>query len=164
MTEATATAGALRRPPGEGGSARPDGPSRRRIAYGGRRIAATGVRTGAGAGKDRRRPLWTSTGVKHPAYRDAPHGDDPVASGTADTRPGATPETAADHGVAPADTVTGSPAGTPAGLASAEAPGISTDDVVTRMEDEGVAEFEAAWRDVLDAVTKSPTSKGVDAE
>jgi transaldolase len=35
---------------------------------------------------------------------------------------------------------------------------------VQQLEDEGVAKFEAAWQDLLDAVTKSLNSKGVDGE
>ncbi|WP_307047648.1 hypothetical protein [Streptomyces achromogenes] len=168
MTEATATAGALRHLSEEGVRARPDGLPRRRIASGGRWSAAAGARTGAAAeaeaGKGRRRPLGASTGVKHPAYRDTPYGDDPVAPGTADGRPEAMPETAAGHGAHPGGTVPWGPAGSAAGLASVQAPGISADEMVTRLADEGVAEFEAAWQDLLDAVAKSPTIKGVDAE
>ncbi|WP_306947434.1 hypothetical protein [Streptomyces sp. B4I13] len=172
MTEATATAGALRHLSEEGVRARPDGLPRRRIASGGRWSAAAGARTGTGAGaaaaaearKGRRRPLGASTRVKHPAYRDTPYGDDPVAPGTADGWPEAMPETAAGHGAHPGGTVTGGPAGAAAGLASVQAPGISPDEMVTRLADEGVAEFEAAWQNLLDAVAKSPTIKGVDAE
>ena len=42
--------------------------------------------------------------------------------------------------------------------------GISYDEVVRQLEHEGVAKFEAAWQDLLDAVTKSMNSKGVDEE
>ncbi|MFS8203054.1 transaldolase, partial [Streptomyces sp. CWNU-52B] len=38
------------------------------------------------------------------------------------------------------------------------------DEVVQLLEDEGVEKFEAAWGKLLDAVTVSLNSKGVDGE
>lgn len=158
VTEATAPAGAPRRPSEKDVRARPEGPSRRRTGPGGPRSEAPG------AGANRRRPLWASTGVKHPAYRDTLDGNDPVAPDTARTGPGTAPEAAADHGEVTGDTAAGGPPGAAGGLVAVEAPGLSPNEAVTRLEDEDVAEFEAAWQDLLDAVTKSPMSKGVDAE
>ncbi|WP_449349153.1 transaldolase family protein, partial [Streptomyces shaanxiensis] len=108
--------------------------------------------------------LWASTGVKDPAYKDTLYVDDLVAPGTVNTMPEATLNAAADHGVITGDTVTGGYAQARADLAAVEALGISYDEVVRQLEDEGVAKFEAAWQDLLDAVTKSMDSKGVDAE
>jgi len=51
-----------------------------------------------------------------------------------------------------------------ADLAAVERLGISYDEVVKLLEDEGVAKFETAWNDLLDAVAKSLDSKGVDGE
>ncbi len=42
--------------------------------------------------------------------------------------------------------------------------GVPYDEVVTRLEDECVAKFEAAWEDLLSTVRKSLQSKGADAE
>ncbi|MFF1545660.1 transaldolase [Streptomyces sp. NPDC058291] len=118
----------------------------------------------AGAGANRQRPLWASTGVKDPAYKDTLYVDELVAPGTVNTMPEATLNAAADHGDITGDTVTGGYAAARADLAAVEALGVSYDEVVTRLEDEGVAKFAAAWQDLLDAVTRSLTSKGVDAE
>ncbi|WP_406005793.1 transaldolase [Streptomyces sp. NBC_00637] len=118
----------------------------------------------AGAGANRQRPLWASTGVKDPAYKDTLYVDDLVAPGTVNTMPEATLDATADHGDITGDTVTGGYARARADLAAVEALGISYDEVVTRLEDEGVAKFAVAWQDLLDAVTKSLMSKGVDAE
>ncbi|MGW0872214.1 transaldolase [Streptomyces sp. NPDC002740] len=118
----------------------------------------------AGAGANRQRPLWASTGVKDPAYKDTLYVDDLVAPGTVNTMPEATLNATADHGDITGDTVTGGYAQARADLAAVEALGISYDEVVTRLEDEGVAKFAVAWQDLLDAVTKSLMSKGVDAE
>ncbi|MFK4122095.1 transaldolase [Streptomyces longwoodensis] len=118
----------------------------------------------AGARATKQRPLWASTGVKDPAYKDTLYVDELVAPGTVNTMPEATLNAVADHGVISGDTVTGGYAQARADLAAVERLGISYDEVVRRLEDEGVAKFEAAWQELLDAVTKSLDNKGVDAE
>ncbi|MFD9390912.1 transaldolase [Streptomyces sp. NPDC060000] len=117
-----------------------------------------------GARANRQRPLWASTGVKDPAYKDTLYVDELVAPGTVNTMPEATLNATADHGDITGDTVTGGYARARADLAAVESLGISYDEVVTRLEEEGVAKFAVAWQDLLDAVTKSLMSKGVDAE
>ncbi|MCZ9340372.1 transaldolase, partial [Streptomyces sp. TRM76130] len=118
----------------------------------------------AAAGAHRQRPLWASTGVKDPAYRDTLYVEELVAPGTVNTMPEATLEATADHGDVRGDTVTGGYAQARADLAAVERLGISYDEVVEQLEREGVTKFEAAWQDLLDAVTKSLDSKGVDGE
>ncbi|MFF7790668.1 transaldolase [Streptomyces sp. NPDC007991] len=127
--------------------------------FAGRRWQALG-----GARANRQRPLWASTGVKDPAYKDTLYVDELVAPGTVNTMPEATLNAVADHGDVQGDTVTGGYAQARADLAAVERLGISYDEVVRQLEDEGVAKFEVAWQDLLDAVTKSLNSKGVDAE
>ncbi|GAA2761508.1 transaldolase [Streptomyces paradoxus] len=117
-----------------------------------------------GAGANRQRPLWASTGVKDPAYKDTLYVDELVAPGTVNTMPEATLNAVADHGDVRGDTVTGGYDRARADLAAVERLGIAYDEVVRQLEDEGVAKFEVAWQDLLDAVTKSLDSKGVDAE
>ncbi|MER5216534.1 transaldolase [Streptomyces sp. NPDC002838] len=118
----------------------------------------------AGAKANKQRPLWASTGVKDPAYKDTLYVDELVAPGTVNTMPEATLNATADHGEITGNTVTGGYAQARADLAAVERLGISYDEVVRQLEDEGVAKFEVAWQDLLDAVTKSLNSKGVDAE
>ncbi|MEU1055714.1 transaldolase [Streptomyces sp. NPDC005876] len=118
----------------------------------------------AGTGANRQRPLWASTGVKDSAYRDTLYVEELVAPGTVNTMPEATLDATADHGDVQGDTVTGGYAQARADLAAVEKLGISYDEVVEQLEREGVAKFEAAWQDLLDAVTKSLMSKGVDGE
>ncbi|MET8583185.1 transaldolase [Streptomyces collinus] len=115
------------------------------------------------AGANRQRPLWASTGVKDPAYKDTLYVDELVAPGTVNTMPEATLRAAADHGEITGDTVTGGYEQARADLAAVERLGISYDEVVRQLEDEGVAKFGTAWQELLDAVTKSLDSKGVDA-
>ncbi|CAM5260663.1 Transaldolase OS=Streptomyces tendae OX=1932 GN=tal PE=3 SV=1 [Streptomyces tendae] len=118
----------------------------------------------AGAGANPQRPLWASTGVKDPAFRDTLYVEELVAPGTVNTMPEATLDAAADHGDVRGDTVTGGYAQARADLAAVERLGVPYDEVVEQLEREGVAKFEAAWDDLLAAVTKSLDSKGVDGE
>ncbi|MGW3094566.1 transaldolase [Streptomyces sp. NPDC001102] len=118
----------------------------------------------AGARANKQRPLWASTGVKDPAYKDTLYVDELVAPGTVNTMPEATLNATADHGEITGDTVTGGYEQAHADLTAVEALGISYAEVVQQLEDEGVAKFEVAWQELLDAVTKSLDSKGVDAE
>ncbi|MFJ3800786.1 transaldolase [Streptomyces sp. NPDC090088] len=117
----------------------------------------------AGAKANKQRPLWASTGVKDPAYKDTLYVDELVAPGTVNTMPEGTLNATADHGDIHGDTVTGGYAQARADLAAVEKLGISYDEVVGKLEDEGVAKFEVAWQELLDAVAKSLDSKGVEA-
>ncbi|GGJ50945.1 transaldolase 1 [Streptomyces brasiliensis] len=117
----------------------------------------------AGDRANKQRPLWASTGVKDPAYKDTLYVDELVAPGTVNTMPEATLNATADHGEITGDTVTRGYAQARADLDAVERLGISYDEVVRQLENEGVAKFEVAWHDLLAAVTKSLESKGVDA-
>jgi transaldolase len=106
----------------------------------------------AAAGAHPQRPLWASTGVKDPAYRDTMYVVDLVAPGTVNTMPEATLDAVADHGVVPADSVRGTYAEAKQVLADLEAAGVSYDDVVQVLEDEGVDKFEVSWNELLGSV------------
>ncbi|GAX48904.1 transaldolase [Streptomyces olivochromogenes] len=118
----------------------------------------------APAGANKQRPLWASTGVKDPSYKDTLYVDELVAPGTVNTMPEGTLNATADHGDIHGDAVTGGYAQARADLAAVEGLGISYDEVVNQLEDEGVSKFEAAWEDLLDAVATSLSSKGVEGE
>ncbi|KOG23128.1 MULTISPECIES: transaldolase [Streptomyces] len=98
---------------------------------------------------NKQRPLWASTGVKDPAYKDTLYVVDLVAPGTVNTMPEATLEATADHGEVTGDTIRGTYEQSRAELAAVEELGISYDDVVQLLEDEGVDKFEASWNDLL---------------
>jgi transaldolase len=117
-----------------------------------------------GTKANKQRPLWASTGVKDPSYKDTLYVDELVAPGTVNTMPEATLNATADHGDIHGDTVTGGYAQARADLDAVERLGISYDVVVKQLEDEGVDKFEVAWQDLLDAVAKSLSGKGGDAE
>jgi transaldolase len=109
-------------------------------------------KTLAAKGAKPQRPLWASTGAKDPAYKDTMYVDDLVVAGTVNTMPEATLDAEADHGEPPADAVHGTYAAAHKVIADLESLGVSYDDVVRVLEDEGVEKFEASWNELLDAV------------
>ncbi|MPY62254.1 transaldolase [Streptomyces spongiae] len=115
-------------------------------------------------GAHKQRPLWASTGVKDPAYKDTLYVDELVAPGTVNTMPEATLNATAERGAVKGDTVSGGYAQARADLSAVEALGIPYDEVVKLLEDEGVAKFAVAWQELLGAVAKSLSRKGVDGE
>ncbi|MFH8475595.1 transaldolase [Streptomyces sp. NPDC018000] len=100
---------------------------------------------------NKQRPLWASTGVKNPAYKDTLYVDDLVAPGTVNTMPEATLDATADHGQITGDTIAGTYEQARAELDAVAKLGISYDDVVQLLEDEGVEKFEASWIDLLNS-------------
>ncbi|WP_042413869.1 transaldolase [Streptacidiphilus anmyonensis] len=114
----------------------------------------------AAAGAKPQRPLWASTGVKDPNYDDTMYVVDLVAPGTVNTMPEATLDAVADHGVVRGDTVTPNYADAKAVLDQVAALGISYDDVVQVLEDEGVEKFEISWKELLETVQQSLDAKG----
>ncbi|PRH78432.1 transaldolase [Streptomyces solincola] len=101
------------------------------------------------AGAHPQRPLWASTGVKDPQYKDTLYVDDLVAPGTVNTMPEATLEAVGDHGEITGDTVAGTYEQARADIAAVEKLGISIAEVVQLLEDEGVEKFESSWNDLL---------------
>ncbi|BBJ44613.1 transaldolase [Streptomyces antimycoticus] len=101
------------------------------------------------ANANKQRPLWASTGVKDPAYKDTMYVTDLVAPGTVNTMPEATLEAVADHGEISGDTVRGTYEQAKADIDALAGIGISYDDVVQVLEDEGVEKFESSWNDLL---------------
>ncbi|MEV6160621.1 transaldolase [Streptomyces sp. NPDC052052] len=100
---------------------------------------------------NKQRPLWASTGVKNPAYKDTLYVDDLVAPGTVNTMPEATLDATADHGEITGNTIAGTFEQARADLDAVAKLGISYDDVVQLLEDEGVEKFEASWIDLLNS-------------
>jgi transaldolase len=98
------------------------------------------------------RPLWASTSTKDPSLPDTMYVVDLVTADTVNTMPEATLHATADHGVLRGDTVHGTYDESRALFASLEALGISYDDVVQVLEDEGVSKFEASWTEMLGTI------------
>jgi transaldolase len=103
------------------------------------------------AGANKQRPLWASTGVKDPAYPDTLYVTELVAPNTVNTMPEATLDATAEHGEVTGDTVRGAYEQAKAELGAIGAIGVSYDDVVQVLEDEGVEKFETAWNELLES-------------
>ncbi|MFC1440992.1 transaldolase [Streptacidiphilus sp. N1-10] len=109
----------------------------------------------AEAGAKPQRPLWASTGVKDPSLDDTLYVVELVAPGTVNTMPEATLDAVAHHGAVHGDTVTGGYRAAQAVMDELAGLGISYDDVVRVLEDEGVQKFETSWKELLDSVAES---------
>jgi transaldolase len=83
---------------------------------------------------------------------------DLVAPDTVNTMPEGTIEATADHGEITGDAVTSNYADAQGVIDKLDELGISYDDVVQVLEDEGVSKFEASWKDLV-ATVKSELDK-----
>jgi transaldolase len=100
------------------------------------------------------RPLWASTGVKDPAYKDTMYVVDLVARGIVNTMPEKTMDAVADHGEITGDTITPNYGDAQKVLDDLEALGVSYNDVVQVLEVEGVDKFEKSWDELLAEATE----------
>ncbi len=98
------------------------------------------------------RPLWASTGVKDPAYPDTLYVTELVVADTVNTMPEKTLQAFADHGEVEGDRVTGRYDEARQVIADLEAKGIGYDEVVAKLEKEGLEKFDASWAELLDSV------------
>ncbi len=106
------------------------------------------------------RPLWASTSTKNPAYRDTMYVEDLVAPHTVNTMPEATLHATADHGELRGDTIDGTYDESRTVFDELEELGISYDDVVAVLEDEGVRKFADSWQDLLGTISSQLDQAG----
>jgi len=106
----------------------------------------------AAKGAHVQRPLWASTSTKDPAFPDTMYVVDLVVKDTVNTMPEATLRAMADHGVLHGDTVHGTYDESRQVFTRLEALGISYDDVVQVLEDEGVSKFAVSWNELLETI------------
>jgi transaldolase len=106
----------------------------------------------AASGANVQRPLWASTSTKDPSFPDTMYVVELVVADTVNTMPEATIKATADHGQLRGDTVHGTYDASRKVFADLEKLGISYDDVVQVLEDEGVAKFETSWNELLDTI------------
>ncbi len=104
------------------------------------------------AGARPQRPLWASTGVKNPDYRDTLYVEDLVAPDTVNTMPEATLDATAARGEITGDTIKSRYDEARRDMAALKEAGIDYDDVVRVLEEEGVEKFEASWTELLDTI------------
>ena len=103
-------------------------------------------------GAHKQRPLWASTGVKDPAYKDTMYVVDLVAPNTVNTMPTKTMLAVADHGEIAGDQVTGHYDEARNLLDALERLGIPYADVTAVLEREGIEKFDASWAQLLSDV------------
>ena len=106
----------------------------------------------AADGANRQRPLWASTGVKNPDYRDTMYVDDLVVVNTVNTMPEKTLDAVRDHSQIRGDQVRPHYDDAQQVMADLKDAGVDYDDVIDTLEREGVEKFEASWGELLKTV------------
>jgi len=115
------------------------------------------------AGANPQRPLWASTGVKNPAYRDTMYVDDLVVGDTVNTMPEKTLDAVADHSEIRGDQVRPHYAEAREVLAALADAGVDYDDVIAVLIREGVDKFVTAWDELLETVRTAMSAAEGDA-
>jgi transaldolase len=104
------------------------------------------------AGATVQRPLWASTGVKNPDYRDTMYVADLVVSNTVNTMPEKTLQAFADHGEVAGDQVTTNYDEARQVMGDLAKLGVDYDDVIETLENEGVDKFVKSWDELVETV------------
>jgi len=107
------------------------------------------------AGAHLQRPLWASTGVKNPEYKDTLYVVELVAPNTVNTMPRATLDAIADHGEIFGERVRGRYTDAVATLDALDRLGISYAEVTDKLEREGLEKFEKSWHDMLTTLERA---------
>jgi len=103
-------------------------------------------------GANTQRPLWASTGVKNPDYRDTMYVTDLLVANTVNTMPEKTMQAFADHGEVEGDQVTTKYGEAKQVMDDLAAVGIDYDDVIDTLEREGVEKFVKSWDELSETV------------
>ena len=107
------------------------------------------------AGANRQRPLWASTGVKNPDYKDTMYVVDLVVENTVNTMPEKTLDAVRDHGEVVGDQVRPNYEDAHQVMKSLADAGVDYDDVIKVLEEEGVEKFVTSWNELLATVEKN---------
>jgi len=113
-----------------------------------------------GAGARPQRPLWASTSTKNPAYPDTMYVTELVAPGTVNTMPESTLDAMADHGKVEGNLGSQGYDEARRLFEELDGLGIGYQDVVTVLEEEGVAKFAASWQEMLDTLSTELAAAG----
>jgi transaldolase len=109
----------------------------------------------AAAGANRQRPLWASTGVKNPDYKDTMYVVDLAVENTVNTMPEKTLDAVRDHGEITGDQVRPNYDHAHQVMKDLADAGIDYDDVIATLEEEGVEKFVKSWDELLATVKES---------
>jgi transaldolase len=104
------------------------------------------------AGASRQRPLWASTSTKNPAYRDVMYVEELIGPATVNTMPLETVEAFADHGEVRGDTVREGVEEAEALLDRLAAVGVDYEELVQKLEVEGVQKFADAFDELIEGI------------
>jgi len=107
------------------------------------------------------RPLWASTGVKNPAYRDVMYVEALIGADTVITMPPKTLDAFRDHGIV-ANTVEANMADAEAALERIERAGISLRDVTATLLTDGLDSFEESSTAALNSLKQKAAALHVD--
>jgi transaldolase len=107
------------------------------------------------------RPLWASTGVKNPAYRDVMYVEALIGADTVITVPPKTLDAFRDHGVV-ANTLDANTADAEAALERIERTGISVSDVADELLANGLASFEKSLTAALNSLKQKAAALDVE--
>jgi transaldolase len=114
----------------------------------------------AARGAKPQRPLWASTSVKDPAFADTLYVTELAAPGTVNTMPESTLHATAAHAKLHGDAIAGTYDASRDVFARLEALGVSYDDVVQVLEDEGVQKFATSWAEMRDTISREMAAGG----
>ncbi|MBN2257454.1 MAG: bifunctional transaldolase/phosoglucose isomerase [Anaerolineaceae bacterium] len=103
------------------------------------------------------RPLWASTSTKNPAYRDVLYVEQLIGPETVNTIPPTTLDAFRDHGVA-ALTLDKDLLDARADLLALDGLGMSMEQVTAELEEEGVAAFATAFKELLTSINNRSMS------
>lgn len=103
-------------------------------------------------GANPQRPLMASTGVKDPNLPDTLYVSELIAPNLVNTMPEKTMEAFFDHGEVATNTISGHYDSSRELLAELETLGISYNEVVQLLEEEGVEKFNASWSELVHSV------------
>ncbi len=99
------------------------------------------------------RPLWASTGVKNPSYRDTMYIEELIGSGTVNTVPHATLEAFRDHGIHGLNLEEDLDKSAEV-LQSIRDAGIDMNTVCGKLQEEGVKAFDESFENLINAIRR----------
>ena len=106
----------------------------------------------AGKGANTQRCLWASTSTKNPEYRDVLYVEELIGPETVNTMPMETLEAFADHGEVRGDTVLEGVEEAERLIGRLAVAGVDYDDVVQKLEVEGVQKFADAFDELVEGI------------
>jgi transaldolase len=108
------------------------------------------------------RLLWASTGVKDKAYDDTRYVVELAAPDTVNTMPAATLDAVVDHGHPRGNTIAGTYDAARVVFADLQRVGVDFADVVTKLEETGLASFAKSWDELIASVTSQLEKAGAE--